>query len=45
MTEDKVNWKAMYLHLARATEQSIRILIEAQQECERLYIEQEQNNE
>ena len=45
MIEDNVDWRAMYLHLARATEKSIRILIEAQQECERLYIEQKQDNE
>lgn len=33
------DYKEMYLHLMRETEKSIRILIEAQQECERLYLE------
>ena len=31
--------KEMYLHLMRETEKSIRILIEAQQECERMYLD------
>lgn len=33
------DYKEMYLVLARATEQAIRILIEAQQQCEALYID------
>lgn len=33
------NYKEMYLHMARETEKAIRILIEAQQRCEELYIE------
>lgn len=35
------DYKEMYLHLMRETEKSIRILIEAQQECERMYLEAE----
>ena len=33
------DWKAMYLHLARETERAIRILTEAQQTCEELYVQ------
>lgn len=36
------DYKTMYLHLMRETERSIRILIEAQRECERLYLESEE---
>ena len=32
------NYKEMYLTLMRATEQAIRILIEAQQRCEEMYL-------
>lgn len=32
------DWKEMYLVSARATEQAIRILIQAQQTCEGLYL-------
>lgn len=32
------DYKEMYLKLFRATENAINILIEAQQECEELYI-------
>ena len=35
------DYKEMYLHLMRETEKSIRILIEAQRECERMYLEVE----
>ena len=36
------DYKEMYLKLMRATEQAIRILIEAQQECEELYLTAEE---
>ena len=32
------DYKKMYLKMVRASEQTIRILVEAQQECEELYI-------
>ena len=32
------NYKEMYLKMARASEQAIRILIKAQQECEEMYL-------
>lgn len=34
------NYKEMYLKLFRASEQAVNILIQAQQECEELYIGQ-----
>jgi hypothetical protein len=34
------NYKEMYLKLFRASEQAINTLIQAQQECEELYISQ-----
>ena len=38
---DMADWKEMYLTLARASEQAIRVLIDAQQRCEELYLEEE----
>ena len=32
------DWKEMYLHLMRETERAVRILTEAQQTCEKLYL-------
>ena len=32
------NYKELYIKMMRASEQAIRILIKAQQECEELYI-------
>ena len=32
------NYREMYLTMARATEQAIRLLIKAQQTCEELYL-------
>ena len=32
------DYKEMYLKMVRALEKAIRILVEAQQECEELYI-------
>ena len=36
---DDVNYKEMYLTMMRASEKAIRILIEAQQKCEEMYLE------
>lgn len=36
------NYKEMYLIMVRAAEHAQNILIEAQQKCEELYIEEEQ---
>ena len=33
------NYKELYLHMMRETEKAIRILIEAQQVCEELYLQ------
>lgn len=38
---DMPDWKEMYLTLMRGTEQAVRVLTEAQQKCEELYIEAE----
>ena len=35
---DNANYKEMYLTMMRACEKAIRILIEAQQTCEELYL-------
>ena len=35
---DTANYKEMYLTMMRATEKAIRILIEAQQSCEEMYL-------
>lgn len=35
------DYKEMYLHLMRETEKAISLLVEAQRECERRYIESE----
>lgn len=35
-----MDYKEMYLKMARATEEAIRILVKAQQECEEMYISQ-----
>ena len=32
------DYKEMYLKMVRASEQAIRILVKAQQECEELYL-------
>ena len=36
---DTTDYKELYLKLFRTTEQAIRLLIAAQQECEELYME------
>lgn len=33
-----MDYKEMYLKMVRASEQAIRILVEAQRECEELYL-------
>ena len=35
------DYKEMYLKMMRASEQTIQILIEAQQECEEMYLSSE----
>lgn len=35
------DYKKMYLRIMRASEDAIRLLIEAQQECEELYISEQ----
>ena len=38
------DYKEMYLKMVRASEAAIRILVEAQQECEELYISAPERN-
>ena len=38
------DYKEMYLHLMRETEKAMALLIEAQRECERKYIESKDEN-
>ena len=37
--ERNVDYKAMYMKMMRASEEAINILIEAQRECEEMYLE------
>lgn len=37
------DYKEMYLNMVRASEKAINILIAAQQECEEIYISDEEN--
>lgn len=37
--ERNVDYKAMYTRMVRASESAINILIEAQKECEEMYLE------
>ena len=39
------NYKEMYLKMFRAVEDAVNILIDAQRECEELYIKEEQNDD
>ena len=39
------NYKEMYLKKFRAVEDAVNILIDAQRECEELYIKEEQNDD
>ena len=41
INDNEADWKAMYLHLASAVEDAVRILIKAQQQCEDMYIDAE----
>ena len=38
INEQNVDYKEMYLKMVRATEEAMRLLIEAQRECEELYL-------
>lgn len=40
MADGNQNYGKMYYEMARAVEKAIRILIEAQQKCEEMYISQ-----
>lgn len=40
MGEEDRGYERMYYEMARAVEKAIRILIEAQQKCEEMYISQ-----
>ena len=42
--DGNVDYAELYLRMARATEKAIRILVEAQQECEELYIREGEDN-
>lgn len=35
------DYKEMYLHLMRETEKAVQILIQAQRDCEELYLQEE----
>jgi len=37
-----MDYKEMYLKMLRASEEAIRIIIKAQQDCEEMYIRQEE---
>ena len=39
------NYKEMYLKMMRASEEAIRILVQAQQECEEMYLSAESDEE
>ena len=39
--EKNVDYKELYLKMVRASEEAMRILIKAQQECEELYLQAE----
>ncbi len=39
--DENVNYKEMYLKMARTAEEAIRILIAAQQACEEMYLRAE----
>ena len=43
--EEKVDYKELYLKMMRASEESIRILIQAQQECEEQYLFMQEERE
>lgn len=37
--EKEADYKEMYLHLMRETEKAVRVLTEAQRQCEALYLD------
>lgn len=39
------DYKEMYLKMMRATEQAMRILVEAQRECEEMFLDGEESPE
>ena len=39
------DYKEMYLKMMRASEEAIRILVQAQQECEEMYLQAEEEKE
>ncbi len=43
--EENAAYKAMYLKMVRASEEAIRILVQAQQECEELYLSTEDSEQ
>lgn len=44
MGDNMPDYKEMYLTLMRETEKAVRILIEAQQKCEALYLRDDEPN-
>jgi len=38
------DYREMYLHLMRETEKALRILVQAQQDCEEMYLREEQES-
>ncbi len=38
------DYKEMYLSMVRASEKAVRVLIEAQQRCEEMYLEAEEEH-
>jgi hypothetical protein len=45
MEGDMADYKEMYLKMMRASEDAIRILVQAQQECEEMYLSAESDEE
>ena len=43
--EKNVDYKELYLKMVRASEEAMRILIKAQQECEELYLQAEDEDQ
>lgn len=41
--EAAMDYKEMYLKMLRASEEAIRIIIKAQQECEEMYVNEEKH--
>ena len=45
MEDSNVDYKELYLKLFRATEAAIRLLVEAQRECEEAYLSADDRSE